>query len=29
MTNWLQPVTLTGKYVRLEPMTVNHTAAAG
>jgi N-acetyltransferase len=27
MTNWVQPVTLTGKYVRLEPMTVDHTAA--
>ncbi len=27
MTNWVQPVTLTGKYVRLEPMTVEHTAA--
>jgi N-acetyltransferase len=27
MTNWVQPVTLTGKYVRLEPMTVLHTAA--
>jgi N-acetyltransferase len=27
MTNWVQPVTLNGKYVRLEPMTVEHTAA--
>lgn len=27
MTNWVQPVTLTGKYVRLEPMTVDHTPA--
>jgi RimJ/RimL family protein N-acetyltransferase len=27
MTNWVQPVTLTGKYVRLVPMTVDHTAA--
>ena len=27
MTNWVQSVTLTGKYVRLEPMTVDHTAA--
>jgi RimJ/RimL family protein N-acetyltransferase len=27
MTNWVQPVTLTGKYVRLEPMTVDHTEA--
>ena len=27
MTNWVQPVTLTGNYVRLEPMTVDHTSA--
>jgi RimJ/RimL family protein N-acetyltransferase len=27
MTNWVQPVTLTGKSVRLEPMTLDHTAA--
>jgi len=27
MTNWVQPVTLIGKYVRLEPMTLDHTAA--
>jgi N-acetyltransferase len=27
MTNWVQPVTLTGRHVRLEPMTVAHTAA--
>jgi RimJ/RimL family protein N-acetyltransferase len=27
MTNWVQPVTLTGEYVRLEPMTLDHTAA--
>ena len=27
MTNWVQPVTLTGQYVRLEPMTLDHTAA--
>ena len=27
MTNWVQPVTLTGRYVRLEPMTVDHAAA--
>jgi N-acetyltransferase len=26
MTNWVQPVTLAGKYVRLEPMTEEHTA---
>jgi len=24
MTNWVTPVTLTGKYVRLEPMTETH-----
>ena len=24
MTNWVEPVTLQGKYVRLEPMTVAH-----
>ena len=24
MTNWVEPVTLTGKYVRLEPMTEAH-----
>ena len=27
MTNWLQPVTLTGRYVRLEPMTPDHVTA--
>jgi N-acetyltransferase len=27
MSDWVQPVTLTGKYVRLEPMSVDHTAA--
>lgn len=27
MTDWVQPVTLTGRYVRLEPMTADHTAA--
>lgn len=27
MTNWVQPVTLVGKYVRLEPMTNEHAAA--
>jgi RimJ/RimL family protein N-acetyltransferase len=26
MTNWVTPVTLTGKYVRLEPMTEAHIA---
>lgn len=27
MTEWIQPVTLVGKHVRLEPMTEAHTAA--
>ncbi|MEW6287571.1 MAG: GNAT family protein [Chloroflexota bacterium] len=27
MTNWVTPVTLTGKYVRLEPMTEEHIPA--
>lgn len=27
MTEWIQPVTLAGKHVRLEPMTEAHTAA--
>lgn len=27
MTDWVQPVILTGRYVRLEPMTTDHTAA--
>ena len=27
MTNWVTPVTLTGKYVRLEPMTETHVPA--
>lgn len=27
MINWVQPVTLTGKYVRLEPMTMAHVPA--
>lgn len=27
MTNWVMPVTLTGKYVRLEPMTEAHIPA--
>lgn len=27
MTNWVQPVTLTGKFVRLEPMTEAHAQA--
>ena len=27
MTNWVTPLTLTGKYVRLEPMTVAHAPA--
>jgi N-acetyltransferase len=27
MTTWVQPVTLTGKHVRLEPMTLDHAAA--
>lgn len=27
MTNWVQPVTLTGLHVRLEPMTQEHTSA--
>lgn len=27
MTPWVQPVTLSGRYVRLEPMTIDHTAA--
>ena len=27
MTNWVTPVTLTGKYVRLEPMTEMHVPA--
>ncbi len=27
MTDWVQPVILTGRYVRLEPMTVDHSAA--
>lgn len=27
MTTWAQPVILTGKYVRLEPMTKDHTTA--
>ncbi len=26
MTHWVLPVTLTGKYVRLEPMTMDHIA---
>ena len=27
MTNWVKPVTLTGKYVRIEPMTEAHVPA--
>ena len=27
MTNWIQPVTLAGKYVRLEPLTKEHAPA--
>lgn len=27
MTTWVQPVTLTGRYVRLEPMTEEHVTA--
>ena len=27
MMNWVQPLTLTGKFVRLEPMTVDHVQA--
>ena len=27
MKNWVQPVTLTGRYVRLEPMTPDHVTA--